>query len=163
MKSTNKPRYVSKNPQRIFPYESQIASTFLKDHGGISGLIEVWPFLPSIFDNSPPGAAWPHTKGKSFGPCVASFRWKGEENDGLWLTKIDEALKAIYEVAKSEGVTSDSAPVYLNTSLENTSVEAIYQDNLEPLRQLREKYDPTGLMSLTGGFKILLPLTGSSG
>lgn len=68
-------------------------------------------------------------------------------------------LDALRKVAESEKVTSDDAPVYLNTTLEDTPVEKIYQKNLEHLKLMRERYDPNGIMSLTGGFKIPLPST----
>lgn len=117
----------------------------------------MWPFLPSIFDNSPKGAAWPHKEGDVFGPCLASFRWTDAKEDQFWLDTIQDALDEIYKVAKAEGVTRGDAPVYLNTSLETTSVEQIYQGNLEHLEAIRAKYDPDDVMSLTGGFKISLP------
>lgn len=69
-----------------------------------------------------------------------------------------DALNAIRQVAESEGVTTHEAPVYLNTTLEFTPVGCIYQGNLEHLKGIRVKYDPDDVMSLTGGFKISLPV-----
>ena len=129
----------------------------MEAHSGRSCLIDVWPFLPSIFDNSPKDAAWPHKKGDVFGPCLASFRWTDASEDQFWLEAMQDALDEIYKVAKAEGVTRDDAPVYLNTSLETTPVEKIYQENLENLEAIRAKYDPDGVMSLASGFKIPLP------
>ena len=139
------------------PSWTQEASKYLKDNSGISCLTEVWPFLPTIFDHGLPGAAWPHEPGKVFGPCLASFRWTDEEKDGFWLQKMTDALNAIRQVAESEEVTTNDAPIYLNTTLEFTPVENIYRGNLEHLKGIRAKYDPDDIMSLTGGFKISLP------
>lgn len=137
--------------------QAEKASLSLKAHSGRSCLIDVWPFLPSIFDNSPKGAAWPHEAGDVFGPCLASFRWMDATEDEFWLKTMQDALDGIYEVAKAEGVTRDDAPVYLNTSLETTPVDKIYRGNLEHLEAIRAKYDPDDVMSLTGGFNISLP------
>ena len=66
-------------------------------------------------------------------------------------------LNAIRQVAESEGVTTNDAPVYLNTTLEITPVEHIYRGSLERLERVRAKYDPDDVVSLTGGFKVSMP------
>lgn len=141
------------------PPWTQEASRFLKGHSGLACFIKVWPFLSSIFDKSPDHAAWPHKKGEVYGPCWAYFQWTDEREDRFWLEKMRNTLEALRKVAESEKVTSDDAPVYLNTTLEDTPVEKIYQKNLEHLKLMRGRYDPKGIMSLTGGFKIPLPPT----
>ena len=57
-------------------------------------------------------------------------------------------------MAIEEGVTSGTTPVYLNTTLEITSVENIYQGNLAELGEVKRRYDPTNLMSSTTKFTI---------
>ena len=117
----------------------------------------MWPFLPGIFDKSPEGAAWPHAPGKVFGPCLTYFLWEDEKEDGFWIERMKSALEEIRKVALEEGVTTNDAAIYMNTALEDTPVEHIYQGNLEHVREVRKKYDPDDFMSMTGGFRIPLP------
>lgn len=136
----------------------QKAAEEMKEHGGKLVLMDVWPFLPSIFDNSSP-SAWPHKKGDTFGPLLAYFLWESKSEDSYWLGKMTAALDHVHEVAIREGCTADYAPIYNNTSLEHTLVENIYRDELKELSALRMKYDPADVMGRTGGFKIPLPST----
>lgn len=118
--------------------------------------MDIWPFLPTIFDNSPPEAAWPHKKGEVYGPIVTYFLWENEKDDDHWLGVLTETLERLRQVALKEGVTKDDVPYYWNTSLEPEyiTVEQIYRGNLDRLKKLRAKYDPNDVMGLTGGFRI---------
>lgn len=133
----------------------------MKDHKGKLVVLDVWPFLPSIFDKSTP-AAWPHEKGNAFGPLLAYFLWEGtgedrKADDQFWLGRMQRALDEVYKVAVKEGCAAEGAPVYSNNSTEYTPVEHIYRGELPGLSNLRAKYDPTDVMGRTGGFKIPLP------
>ncbi|KAH9924779.1 uncharacterized protein B0H18DRAFT_1011165 [Fomitopsis serialis] len=137
--------------------EAEAAAQSLKAKNGQMVLIDIWPFLPSIFDNSPRGAAWPHKKGAAFGPLLAYFRWEKAEDDKFWLRKMKTALKNIEKVALEEGCTTGKLPYYSNTSLEDVTARMIYRDNLKSLQKVRAKYDPDDVMGNTGGYKIPLP------
>jgi len=128
----------------------------MKDHGGKLALMDVWPFLPTIFDNSKP-AAWPHPLGHAVGPLLAYFLWEGPANDAFWTARMQTALDNVKAVALREGCTTENAPVYSNTCLETVTPEEIYRDELKGLRAIRQRYDPTNVMGRTGGFKIPLP------
>ncbi|KAJ6614360.1 hypothetical protein B0H10DRAFT_2436007 [Mycena sp. CBHHK59/15] len=136
--------------------EAEKAAKDMKEHKGKLVLMDVWPFLPSIFDNSTP-AAWPHKKGKAFGPLLAYFLWEGKAEDQFWLGRMQTALDSVREVAVREGCAAENAPTYSNNSLEYTPVEDIYRGELKGLSALRAKYDPTDVMGRAGGFKIPLP------
>ncbi|KAH9924781.1 uncharacterized protein B0H18DRAFT_1104924 [Fomitopsis serialis] len=136
--------------------EAREAAKSLRVKNGLLVLIDVWPFLPTIFDNSPSGAAWPHKKGEAFGPLLAYFLWEKAEDDDFWLGKMKTALKNIREVALAEGCTTLKAPYYSNTSLEDITPRMIYRGNLRKLGKVRAKYDPNDVMGQTGGFKIPL-------
>jgi len=125
----------------------------MKDNQGKMVVIDAWPFLPSMFDNSTP-AAWPHKKGQPNGPLIVCFQWEGENNDAYWIGLLMQILQSIQKVAKQEGCTHDQLPVYCNTSLADTPVENIYKNNLWKLRRIRAKYDPNEMMSRAGGFRI---------
>jgi len=44
--------------------------------------------------------------------------------------------------------------VYLNITLEDTSVKAIYRDHYEQLKRLRHECDPNNVMGSAAGFVI---------
>jgi hypothetical protein len=119
-------------------------------------VIDIWPFVHEMFDNSSP-AAWSHVKGQPNGPLLAYFLWDGEENDAFWVGQMNRALSAIE--AKVYGVgAAHSTPIYSNTTLaERTAVNEVYRLNLETLRKTRKKYDPNNVMGQAGGFRIPLP------
>jgi hypothetical protein len=128
----------------------------MQKYSGKMIVTDIWPFLPSIFNHSPP-AAWPHEPGRPNGPLLVYFLWEGEENDRVWIDQMKKALKNIHSVALQEHCTTQDAPVYLNTTLsETTSVEDIYRHNLPKLSWLRRVYDPSDIMSNAGGFRIPL-------
>jgi len=121
--------------------------------GGLQVYVDIWPFLSTIFDHSPP-AAWPHTKGHSSGPLVINCKWEGEGNDAFWLPTIEKVTAQIRKVALHEGCTTPKAAQYYNLSLDNVTTSDIYQGHLARLKDLRHKYDPKEVMNRTGGFRI---------
>lgn len=126
----------------------------MKDRDGALVNINIWPFLPTSFDDSPPGSAWPHGKGKFYGPLLAYFYWNKKDDDEFWIAKMKEALANLQEVAFREGCTTKHEPIYSNNALEDTPVGDIYKENLEWLGRVRAEYDPSNAMDRTGGFKI---------
>ncbi|KAG2042489.1 hypothetical protein BDR03DRAFT_1006193 [Suillus americanus] len=129
----------------------------MKDNQGKSAVIDIWPFLPSMFDTST-SAAWPHEKGQPNGPLFVCFQWEGESNDKYWIGLMMQILQSIRKVAEAEGCTNDNLPKYCNTSLADTPLEDIYKNNLSKLMTIRAKYDPDDMMGRTGGFRIPLAL-----
>lgn len=126
----------------------------MKDHNGIRVSFDMCQLHWSAFNGvRREDSAWPHEEGKVFGPLVGEFEWSGEENDHFWLTAIDNAQNALQIVA-SKIPENRNLPKYLNQALENISVEDIYQDHLEPLKVLRQKYDRDNVMGLAKGFII---------
>jgi hypothetical protein len=120
---------------------------------GLQIYVDIWPFLPSIFDNSP-SCAWPHTKGHPSGPLVINFKWQDEANDQDWLTAIGKMTDHLRTVAQVQSCTTPDAADYSNLSLDNVTTFDIYRGNLEQLIPLRKKYDPKKVMNRTGGFRI---------
>lgn len=136
--------------------EAKKAAESLSKKDGRMVVIDVWPFLDTVFKRSPPGAAWPHNPKEPFAPCLAYFQWYNEKDDDFWMDAMKSALNKIRKVALSEGATVDKPAIYSNTSLEDVPVKQIYRDNLKWLSKLRKKYDRKDVMSLTGGFRIPL-------
>ncbi|KAG1869490.1 hypothetical protein F4604DRAFT_1926884 [Suillus subluteus] len=137
--------------------QSKLAASKMKDNQGKSAVIDIWPFLPSMFDTST-SAAWPHNKGQPNGPLFVSFQWEGESNDKYWIGLMVQTLRSIRKMAEAEGCTNDNLPNYCNTSLADTPVKDIYKNHLSKLMTIRAKYDPDNLMGRTGGFRIPLAL-----
>ncbi|KAG0701510.1 hypothetical protein DFH29DRAFT_555526 [Suillus ampliporus] len=136
--------------------ESKRAARNMKDNQGKTAVIDIWPFMPCMFDSSSP-AAWPHKEGQPNGPLLVCFQWEGENNDKYWIELTKQILQSIRKVAKQEGCTNDELPSYCNTSLADTPVQDIYKNNLSKLKKIRAKYDPNDVMGRAGGFRI--PLT----
>ena len=136
----------------------------MKQHRGKQVLLDIWPFLPSIFDYGDGRAAWPHEKGKGAGPLLAYFLWEDESEDRFWVHTMEAALRHVRNAAIAEGCTDSTLPIYSNCSLSDTlsgsdqvpfvPVEDIYRQNLVWLSKVKSKYDPDDVMGRTGGFKI---------
>jgi hypothetical protein len=130
-------------------------------NGGVRILIDAWPFVSTMFNQSTP-AAWPHPSvdpktNKKKPPVsfiLAWYTWENEKNDNIWINEMKRALGKIQKKADVEGCTISQPPVYLNASLLDTPVSDIYRENLSNLRQLRKKYDPNDIMKNAGGFII---------
>lgn len=137
--------------------QSKLAASKLKEYEGKTAVIDIWPFLPSMFDTST-STAWPHEKGRPNGPLLACFQWEGENNDSFWIGMMKQILQSIQKVAEAEGCTNDKLPKYCNTSLADTPVQDIYKEHLPKLIAIRAKYDPNNMMGRTGGFRIPLAL-----
>ncbi|KAK1221557.1 hypothetical protein PQX77_015676 [Marasmius sp. AFHP31] len=137
--------------------EAKKAASHIKKRGGLSVIIDAWPVHQSIFDNSPPGAAFPHERGEPYGPMLAYFRWQKEEDDEFWLTKLKGTLNRIRVVARNLGLTPRKPAYYNNLSLETVPAHKIYRDNMKWLKRVKAKYDPTDVMGRCGGHKIPLP------
>ena len=127
----------------------------MSGHSGSRVSFEIWPFHKNAFNGiTPKDSAWPHEEGKVSGPLVGWFEWTGERNDAFWLGEIKKALESLHEVALKEGCTTKGLPIYLNITLENTSVKDIYSVNYDGLKAVRKKYDPTNVMKQAAGFII---------
>jgi hypothetical protein len=122
---------------------------------GIRVSYEIWPFHKNAFNGIKRGdSAWPHEEGKVFGPLVGWFEWSGKDNDKYWLEQISNSLRVLHQVALKENCTTVDLPMYLNITLEDTSVKDIYRDHYEELKLLRRVYDPNDVMGLAAGFVI---------
>lgn len=126
----------------------------MKEHNGIRVSFDMCQVHKDAFNGVKRGdSAWPHEEGKVFGPLVGEFEWIGEENDEYWLTAIQNAQNSLQTVASKMPENRD-LPRYLNELLEDTTIEQIYQDHVEPLKALRQKYDQNNVMGLARGFVI---------
>ncbi|EMD34615.1 hypothetical protein CERSUDRAFT_116778 [Gelatoporia subvermispora B] len=138
--------------------EAEKSASYLKKRRGNMIMVDAWPVHSAIFDNSPPGAAWPHERGKPFGPMLAYFLWEDEQDDEFWLTKLKGTLNRIRTVARNLGLTTSNPAYYSNLSLESVPAKSIYRGNMKRLSKVKTEYDPLDVMGRAGGHKI--PLSG---
>ena len=138
---------------KMFSSSLQAFSHEFASRGGLQIYVDIWPFLPTIFDHSS-SSAWPHTKGHPSGPLVINFKWEGEEHDSFWLSAIEKMTFALRILALEQGCTTFDAAEYYNLSLDNVTASDIYRGNMARLLELRQKYDPAKVMDRTGGFRI---------
>lgn len=69
------------------------------------------------------------------------------------MKELKQLTKSIQARAVTEGESRWDDVLYPNYALIDTPLELLYGSNVQRLRTLAERYDPTGLMSgLTGGF-----------
>ena len=125
----------------------------LAAHLGLQIYVDIWPFLPSMYDHSP-RCAWPHTAGEPNGPLVINFKWTDATFDQYWYDAIKNVTEELTKEAVNQNVTTSKTPQYYNLSLDETHVGKIYHDNLKELEGIRAKYDPNKVMDRTGGFRI---------
>ncbi|KIJ94572.1 hypothetical protein K443DRAFT_125166 [Laccaria amethystina LaAM-08-1] len=135
--------------------QAENLSLLMEEKKGIRVSYEIWPFHKNAFNGvKQEDSAWPHEEGKVFGPLVGWFEWSGKDNDKYWLEQISNSLRVLHQVALKENCTTEDLPMYLNITLEDTSVKDIYRDHYEELKLLRRVYDPNDVMGLAAGFVI---------
>jgi len=148
----------TENLINVIEAQAKMAKELMQKNKGRMVVVDIWPFLPTMFDNSS-DSAWPHEINAPNGPLLVYFMWEGKENDKVWIDQLKMALNIISLVAFKEKCITPDAAVYLNTALDDSDMpvlEKIYQNNLTDLCALRTKYDPGNVMGMTGGFRIPL-------
>ncbi|KAK7446017.1 hypothetical protein VKT23_014640 [Stygiomarasmius scandens] len=133
--------------------EAEKSACYIKSRNRRSVIVDAWPVHPEIFDNSPKGAAFPHTAGDPYGPLLAYFQWE-REDDTFWINKLKGTLNRIHSFARKAGLTPRKPAYYSNLSLETVPVHKIYRGNMEWLMKVKNQYDPTDVMGQAGGHKI---------
>lgn len=133
---------------------SQKAASNLNTHHGLSVIVDAWPVHKAIFNDSPPGAAYPHKRGEPVGPMLVYIRWENEADDNFWLATLKGTLDRILAVATDLGLTPKEPAYYSNLSLEIMPAHMIYRDNMGWLKEMKAKYDPSDVMGRCGGHKI---------
>ncbi|KIJ32108.1 hypothetical protein M422DRAFT_266198 [Sphaerobolus stellatus SS14] len=132
------------------------ASGLLAAHGGISIATDVWPFLPSMFDDATP-SAWPHFKGKPNSFALVKFLWEGSQNDSFWHSQMKMATTNLQNVINDTHLVLPNPPYYLNTADAYViKTEEVYRDNLPNLSVMKRQFDPKDVMRKAGsrGFRI---------
>jgi len=83
------------------------------------------------------------------------FGWDDPAYDADYLAAITESAARLRSLVTNEqGALYENSPRYSNNAIYDTPLTSIYGENLPVLRKLKDKYDPKGVMNLTGGWKF---------
>lgn len=83
------------------------------------------------------------------------YSWIGEDNDQYWLSTISSNVDLLKQVAITEGIFNETAPLYPNYSPSTATLDQLYSPaGAARLRQIRTAYDPSLVGDLTGGFSF---------
>jgi hypothetical protein len=132
-------------------------------HSYISYNCEVFP--PGVLNHggSLPGyrtpSAWPPTRGIFFAPSLVWIGYTDSKDDALVKQVSEASALRLRQKAVSLGQAA-AAPGYLNTAKYAnyagywTNSTELFGSNLPILKTIQKKYDPKGVMSLAGGYKL---------
>ena len=73
----------------------------------------------------------------------------------IFVEELKDFSRLIQAKAVEEGVSKWDDILYPNYALPDTPLELVYGENVPYLKELAEKYDPKGVMTLTGGFRFI--------
>ncbi|KAG9080807.1 hypothetical protein FRC06_006138 [Ceratobasidium sp. 370] len=122
-------------------------------HGGLLVSYSVEPFLRTLNIRSK-GGAYPHDD--FLVPLNLDWCWMGELNDDFFINSAKQSARIILDQAIAEG--QDVAGVkqikYANYAAADEDLRSIYGPNLDRLRSIKKRYDPSNIMSLAGGYRL---------
>ncbi|KAL5522235.1 hypothetical protein ACEPAF_2092 [Sanghuangporus sanghuang] len=116
------------------------------------------PFL-NAFSRSR-GGAYPHPSSRQVTPMAISVLYQinlnstQDEQSGfheIAVSSVKELSNLIQAEAVSLGVSRWDDILYPNYALDGAPLELMYGSNVQTLREIAAKYDPDGIMKLTGG------------
>ena len=112
-------------------------------------------FEADIFTHGGP-SAFPPDRSHTVLPSNLFVLWsdKSLDDDSYVYNSLRNLSDSIIEAGIKDGQDLKDAAIYTNYALYGTPVEKMYGKNVARLREIKEKYDPFGVMDLTGGFKF---------
>ncbi|SJL13225.1 related to 6-hydroxy-D-nicotine oxidase [Armillaria ostoyae] len=119
----------------------------LSAHGGFFIGYAFEPFLPSLLTHAPAGSsAYPSSRDHVVFPTNINMQWLSESEDGVFH---DAARKT------AERLGAEGESIYPNYAIYGTPVVDMFgEEGVKRMEATRERVDPFGVMSLTGGFKV---------
>jgi len=115
------------------------------------------PFInPNAHDT---GGAFPHPSSRPVTPASPFIAWvptaADPANQGPVVTAaLKNMTQSVQAVAIAQNQSRADDLLYPNYALADTPLELVYGQNIAQLRKLARKFDPQGVMKLTGGFKL---------
>lgn len=112
---------------------------------------DVEPFLN--YGQYATDSAFPHEKSPL--PLNLYFGWSNPLEDDFWRKAMQTSVDHLTEVAKAEGIYSADLYAYPNYALSTYSGAQLYgPTNAARLLSIQKQIDPTGIMTLAGGFSF---------
>jgi hypothetical protein len=118
-------------------------------------IVDLGPLESDVFTHGGP-SAYPPDRSRTVLQSVLVVTWNNEslDKDKYVYNGLRSARTSIVEAGIKDGQDLKNAVNYPNCALYGTPLEEMYGKNVRRLREIREKYDPSHVMGLTGGFKI---------
>ena len=111
--------------------------------------------MPSILNHNTTPTAYPPTRTKAYSPLNLYYAWINPEFDDKIYDIVRQSAARIQNGAIAEGQDIANAPLYPNYAIFGTPLKAMYGDNVDRLKLLRQRVDPLDVMGLTG-FQVLV-------
>jgi len=115
---------------------------------------DIEPFLPSILSHNTEPTAYPPSRATVYMPLNIYFAWAIDAFDTEIFDAIKQSATRIRNAALAEGQNITNAPLYPNYAIFDTPLDKIYGSNVDRLKALKRKIDPSNVMGLAGGFKF---------
>lgn len=119
----------------------------------VSNVIE--PFLSTILSHARTPSAYPASRARALLPTILEWSWVSPAADAEVQAAIIAAESQLQRTVSGVDVADPDVVKYGNYAwTPDTRVEDIFGKSLPRLRALKRRYDPTGVMELTGGWKV---------
>ncbi|KAI5824942.1 FAD-binding domain-containing protein [Schizophyllum commune Tattone D] len=114
------------------------------------------PFVPDYLSHaSENSSAFPPSRKTRILPTAIGVGWSSPFLDDQGMEVIRDLGDALSAYASDvDGQDLSGYYIYPNYALADVRMEDMYGENLEKMREVRERVDPTRLMALAGGFKV---------
>jgi hypothetical protein len=118
-------------------------------------VFELEPFESDMFTHGAP-SAYPPDRSRAIFPSSVLVAWNDESLDKnrIVLKSLRSLSASVTNAGIKDGQELEDAANYPNYAVCGTPLEKMYGKNLERLREIKEKYDPSHVMNLTGGFRF---------
>lgn len=99
-------------------------------------------------------SAYPHSKDHPWNPMYVSAVWTDAADDKFFGDQIRSISNTVQAAAVKLRLSTQGAIIYNNYALFDTPLKLLYGNNVKRLDAIVRKYDPLGILQLTGGFKV---------
>ncbi|TFY74250.1 hypothetical protein EWM64_g9763 [Hericium alpestre] len=135
--------------------ETKFWGDYITPYSGVTILNIVEPFLPTIFSHgAPDSSAYPPDRSVTLLPVNLFFVWNNASQNDRMHDAMVQSQHQMTLVAVAEGQDVANAGIYPNYALYDAPLESLWGGNVPRLQSIAKQYDPTNVMSLTGGYKV---------
>lgn len=113
------------------------------------------PFFPTILSHTRTSSAYPVSRERVLLPTLLEWAYVSPAADAEVQAAIIAAETHLQRTVSGVDLADSDVVKYGNYAwTPGTSAEGVFGKSLPRLRALKRKYDPTGIMELTGGWKV---------